>query len=83
MAFLPGIVLAKGVFLLPFVFKKQMGCYLLLSEMASTINIVVLTKKEKPSLLFFFSLCVEIPVLSINRYKQTKHFLQNMAVSTK
>lgn len=45
LAFLPGMILAKGVFLLPFVFKKEMGCYLLLSEMASTINIIVLTKK--------------------------------------
>lgn len=52
----------KGVFLLPFVFKKQMGCYLLLSEMASTINIVVLTKKAFSQFaVLFFS--VEIPVL--------------------
>lgn len=64
MAFLPGIVLAKGVFLLPFVLKKQMGYYLLLSEMASTINIVVLTKKAFSEFaVLFLSFCVEISVL--------------------
>lgn len=62
MAFLLRIVLAEGVFLLPF-FKKGMDRYLLLSETASTINIVVLTEKAFSQFGALFSLSLKMLVL--------------------
>lgn len=56
------MVLAKGVFLLLF-FKEGMACYLLLSETASAINIVVLTEKAFSQFAVLFSLSLEMLVL--------------------
>lgn len=57
------MVLAKGVFLLLFFFKKGMAWYLLLSKTASAINIVVLTEKAFSQFAALFSLALEMLVL--------------------
>lgn len=65
MAFLLGMVLAKGVFLLPFFFffKEGTACYLLPSETASAINIAALTEKAFSQFAVLFSLSLEMLVL--------------------